>query len=259
MQTLYNVNSRTQEGSKFKFKAKISYRSLLNKLQSQNIYSLPVSSENFFVNPANTNLLNFNYFNNDSSLEATEESYENLKNLQTLYFAGNKNIILPSFNFFLPTSFTQVLDAFRPDFDENNWDVDYESDLSNSLFVDKGNTLNLTNSLKLRSTAKNSIVTYNAIQKVYKARFDELRANINFQDFTNSFSSYPFLLESKTPYENILKKNKESFYNVNFHNRTFENNYSELLSVFLSLNTSFTDIPFLLSLKSDAARYLWFD
>jgi hypothetical protein len=131
--------------------------------------------------------------------------------------------------------------------------------VSDSFFTDESSTMNLTNSTKLRSTAKNSIVTYNAIQKVYKARFDELRANVNFNDFTNSFSSYPFLLESKTPYENILKKNKESFYNVNFYNKTFENNYSELLSVFLSLNTSFTDIPFLLSLKSDAARYLWFD
>jgi hypothetical protein len=114
------MNSRTQEGSKFKFKAKIAYKSLLNKLQSQNIYSLPVSSENLFINPANTNLLNFNYFNNDSSVESTEESYENLKNLQFLYFSGTKNVVLPSFNFLLPTSFTQVLDSFRPDFDENN-------------------------------------------------------------------------------------------------------------------------------------------
>jgi hypothetical protein len=119
--------------------------------------------------------------------------------------------------------------------------------------------MNLTNSLKLRSTAKNSIVTYNAIQKVYKARFDDLRANINFTDFTNSFSEYPFLIESKTPYESMLKKNKETFYNVNFYKKTFENNYSSFLNVFLSLNTNFTDIPFLLSMKSDAARYLWFD
>ena len=78
--------------------------------------------------------------------------------------------------------------------------------------------------MKLRSTAKNSIVTYNAIQKVYKSRFDELRANINFNDFTNSFSSYPFLIDSKTPYEGILKKNKESFYNINFYNKSFMNN-----------------------------------
>jgi len=220
---------------------------------------LPISSEYNFTNPSGVNLINFNYFNNDASLESTEESYENLKNIQFLYFSGNKNLVLNSFNYFLPSSFTNVLDAFRPDFDENNWNIDYESDLSNSTFSSKGSTMNITNSLKLRSTAKNSIVTYNAIQKVYKARFDELRANINFQDFTNSFSAYPFLLESKTPYESILKKNKESFYDINFYNRSFENNYSELLSVFLSLNTSFTDIPFLLSMKSDAARYLWFD
>ena len=32
-----------------------------------------------------------------------------------------------------------------------------------------------------------------------------------------------------------------------------------MLGVFFSLNTNFTYIPFLLSLKSDAARYLWFD
>ena len=257
IQTLYNVNSRTQEGSKFKFKAKISYRSLLNKLP--NLYSLPLYSEDVFNNPSKINLSNFNYFNNDSSLESLEDNYENLKNLKFLYHMGNKNVVLPSFNYVLPAPYTQVLDSFRPDFDENNWDTDYEANVSDSFFTDETSSMNLTNSMKLRSTAKNSIVTYNAIQKVYKARFDELRANVNFNDFTNSFSSYPFLLESKTPYENILKKNKESFYNVNFYNKTFENNYSELLSVFLSLNTSFTDIPFLLSLKSDAARYLWFD
>ena len=257
IQTLYNLNSRTQEGSKFKFKAKISYRSLLNKMSG--VYSLPIYSEDVFTNPANVNLTNFNYFNNDSSLESLEDNYENLKNLQFVYFLGSKNTVLPTFNHILPSPFTQVLDSFRPDFDENNWNIDYETDAANSFFTNESQSMNLTNSLKLRSTAKNSIVTYNAIQKVYKARFDELRANINFSDFTNSFSAYPFLIESKTPYESILKKNKESFYNVNFYNKTFENNYSELLSVFLSLNTSFTDIPFLLSMKSDAARYLWFD
>ena len=110
--------------------------------------------------------------------------------------------------------------------------------------------------MKLRSTSKNSIVTYNAIQKVYRSRFDELRSNVNFTDFTNSFAAYPFLLENKTPYESLIKKNKETFYNVNHYTKSFNNNYSELLNVFLSLNTNFTDIPFLLSLKSDASRYL---
>jgi hypothetical protein len=92
----------------------------MNKLQTENIYSLPVSSENAFINPANVNLVNFNYFNNESSLESIEDNYENLKNLQFLYFVGSKNVVLPSLNFVLPSPFTQVLDAFRPDFDENN-------------------------------------------------------------------------------------------------------------------------------------------
>ena len=166
---------------------------------------------------------------------------------------------MPSFNYVLPSSFTQVLDAFRSDFDENNWDVAQDNLVNDNYNLSVNNSFNITNPMKLRSTAKNSIVTYNAIQKVYRSRFDELRSNVNFADFTNSFAAYPFLLENKTPYESLIKKNKETFYNVNHYTKSFNNNYSELLNVFLSLNTNFTDIPFLLSLKSDASRYLWFD
>jgi hypothetical protein len=119
--------------------------------------------------------------------------------------------------------------------------------------------LNLTNSLKLRSTAKNSIVTYNAVQKVYKSRFDELRSNISPSDFTNSYTKYSFLNEKKVPYENIMGKNKESFYNTNFYNKSFKNNYSVYTDLINSTNMIFLDIPFLLSMKSDASRYLWFD
>jgi heme/copper-type cytochrome/quinol oxidase subunit 2 len=257
IQVIYNTNLRTQENSKFKFKFKISYKSLVNNLTK--FYSLPIYSEEIVSKPSNINLLNFNYFSNDALVDNLEDSYENIKNFKLLYFFNNKNTILPSTVYLTPTSFTKVLDAFRPDFDENNWNIDFENTSINSFSLPLQNNLNLTNPIKLRSTAKNSIVTYNAIQKVYKSRFDELRANINFSDFTNSFASYPFLIESKTPYENILKKNKESYYNMNFYTKTFSNNYSDILSIFLSLNTNFTDIPFLLSLKSDASRYLWFD
>jgi len=89
----------------------------------------------------------------------------------------------------------------------------------------------LTNNIKLRTTAKNSIVTYNAIQKVFKSRFDDLRSNINFKDFTNSFASYPFLTENKSPYEAMLSKNKDSFFNVNYYNTEFSNNHSILLDI----------------------------
>lgn len=257
IQALYNANFRTKEGSKFKFKSKIAYRSLLNSISD--VYSLPLYTDDIFINPKLVNLSNLIHFNVNSTIDNLEDNYENVKSTQLVFFKGGKNSIFQSFNYILPLPLTQVLDSFRPDFDENNWDTDYNVNLTNSMFLNTDTILNLTNPLKIRSSAKNSIVTYNAIQKVYKARFDDLRANINFPDFTNSFSSYPFLLETKTPYENLLKKHKESFYNSNFYKKTFDNNYSNILNVFLSLNTNFMDIPFLLSLKSDASRYLWFD
>jgi hypothetical protein len=63
-------------------------------------------------------------------------------------------------------------------------------------------------------------------------------------------------MEKKTPYENILFKNSNFFYNTSFYNTIFKNNYSVLTGVFNANNMIFLDIPFLLSMKSDAARYL---
>jgi hypothetical protein len=99
-------------------------------------------------------------------------------------------------------------------------------------------------------------VGYNAIQKVYKSRFDDMRSNVNFKDFINSTANYPFLIESKAPYESILGKNKESFFNLNFYNKEITNNFSSHLKIATLNNTLFFDIPFILSMKSDASRYL---
>jgi hypothetical protein len=77
-------------------------------------------SEDIFLNPSKTNLQNFNYFSNESSFDNLDDNYENIKNFELLHFKLNRNVIFPSLNFATPTSFSQVLDAFRPDFDENN-------------------------------------------------------------------------------------------------------------------------------------------
>jgi hypothetical protein len=110
--------------------------------------------------------------------------------------------------------------------------------------------------MKIRPTAKNSIVTYNAIQKVYKARFDDLRSHINFDDFTNAFTKYPFLTDRKSSYENIISKNKDFFFNTNYYNTVFKNKYNILKGIINPNNIILFDIPFLLSMKSDAARYM---
>ena len=156
----------------------------------------------------------------------------------------------------MPVSYTTVLDSFRADFEESNWNLDSEINLINYNSLASGNSSTVTNNLKLRSTAKNAIVTYNAIQKVYKSRFDELRSNINNNDFTNSFIKYPFLMEKKSPYENMLFKNANFFFNTNFYNKVFKNNYSSLSNLSNVNNMLFLDIPFLTSMKSDAARYM---
>jgi hypothetical protein len=129
----------------------------------------------------------------------------------------------------MPVSYTTVLDYFRADFDEQNWSLNNKTvgvQDPNYFTYGGDKSYALTNSMKLRTTAKNSIVTYNAIQKVYKSRFDDSRSNTNFGDFTNSNSKYPFLLEPKTPYESMLGKNKESYFNVSLYNKEFSNNQS---------------------------------
>jgi hypothetical protein len=60
------------------------------------------------------------HFNVNSTLDNLEDNYENIKNTQLVFLKGGKNSIFQSFNYILPLPFTQVLDSFRPDFDENN-------------------------------------------------------------------------------------------------------------------------------------------
>jgi hypothetical protein len=116
----------------------------------------------------------------------------------------------------------------------------------------------LLNPLKLRTTVKNLIVTHGAIQKVYKSRFDEGRSNMNPSLLFNTYMPYPFLIEKRLNYESALSKNKESFFQNNTLQlyRSQSAHYSEFGGRF---HFTLLDLPFLLSLKSDASRYLWFD
>jgi hypothetical protein len=201
-------------------------------LEAELLNPLMVYTSDFFTNPKYSNLLNFNYYNNDSLLESIDDSYENIKNYKYIYHKLNQNLVSTSLSFLPPVSYSSVLDSFRADFDENDWVIDSSpSTDKNNLSYTQDSLPGLTNSVKLRSTAKNSIVTYSAIQKVFKSRFDESRSNTNFKDITNSFTSYPFLTDAKSPYEGMLGKNKESFYNLNLYNKNMKSNYSLYLDV----------------------------
>jgi hypothetical protein len=104
--------------------------------------------------------------------------------------------------------------------------------VSNQNFIDLNDSseLRFSNPLKLRSTAKNSIVTYSAIQKVFKSRFDEGRSNARLQDISNSYNKHLFISEPKSSYESLLGKNKDSFFSINNYNQELTNNFNDIVT-----------------------------
>lgn len=242
-----------------------------------------------FVSP--TSLLNtnsFSIFPLFSVFNYLEDSYESLKYLNHFYNVNNKIILNSLNNNFQPYSYFFVFDMFRADYEDFSWFIDENNSLKDFLtFSTKfNNLLNLSddlknfinysffdfdvdlnndklirfnNSLNLRAPVKNSIVTYNAIQKVFKTRFDEGRSNTKMNDFSNFYTKQPFISSPRIAYEKLLGKNKESFFKINFYKNNFNSYFNYFYDNTTSLNFYFYDFPFLLALKSDASRYLWFD
>jgi hypothetical protein len=235
-----------------------------NNIYNKNLYSLPIFSEEPLTNPKLTTLKDFGSFSNEIAVDGTEEVYETSKYINYLYQTNYKNIINNSVNNIQPVSYTTVFDSFRSDYEDpflytnDTQTTDLSSQLTQPQLssVDSHNNLKLSNPFKLRSTVKNAIVTYNAIQKVFRSRFDEGRSNARLEDFSNSYVKHPYMTDTRVNYESLLGKNKEFFLKTNLYNQTSKVSYSDLSSIFYSNNIYFMDLPFLLSMKSDPSRYL---
>ncbi len=237
------------------------------------IYSNYVQNDDFVVQPILLNLNNFDLITLTESLNLFDDSYWSTKQLSNLI--NNNSSLLLNLNsiFNYPQSYISVLNNFRGDFIDFNWYVD------NSLNINKlvnenelllVNTIsNYTNSntvftrfsnpITLRSTARNSIVTYGALQKVFRSVLEENRSNLRLTNFSNLGNNQPFIMGDRVPFEKLLGKNKEAFYNTNFYVNKKFCIFNDLASSNTSLNTYFFDFPFLLSLTSSVSRYMWFD
>ena len=224
--------------------------------------SLPIVTEDFFPATPYTTLKDFRQFPTEVTADTFDDSYENFKGVNYLLSTDN----ITSYNLKTPTttpnSYAHILDSFRADLDDNSWTQDIFNSVSLSSIDSTSTNINevrLSNPLKLRSTAKNSMITYSAIQKVFKSRFDEGRSNARLQDVSNSFTPYMFLSAPKASYEGVLSKNKDSFFTTNNYNQVLKSNVNPLYSLYNNNNTYFTNLPFLVSTQSDSSRYLWFD
>jgi hypothetical protein len=228
--------------------------------------SLPIFSDDYITDSTLAMFKDFNLFSNETSFDLNEDSYESLKYLNYVYYLNYKNVISSFFNGVQPISYSSVFDSFRSDYEDLYLSVDESpahlvgmglstgSEVSN---IDQN--IRLSNPLKLRSTVKNAIVTYNAIQKVFRSRFDEGRSNARLEDFSTSYVKHPFITTPRVNYESLLGKNKEFFFKINLYNHATRPNFNNVYALSYSNNIYFNDLPFLMSMKSDPSRYLWFD
>lgn len=126
----------------------------------------------------------------------------------------------------------------------------------NSSKLNYNNSARYSNPVTLRSTAKNSIVTYAALQKVFRSRLEDGRSNVRLNHFSDLRANQPFLMGNKVTFEKLLGKNKESFYNTTFYTNNNFSVLNDLASANSSLNTYFFDFPFLVSSLSDSAHFV---
>ena len=166
-----------------------------------------------------------------------------------------------------PHSYTTVFNNFRGGYQSPYWRSSStiqsnEQVLGSEVFSRYKPVLSfqrLSNTPVLQSSAKNLLVNQAAFQKVFRARFDEGRANINSLNFASIEPKQQFLTDFGTPYSKALKKNSESFFNSPLYHKTFRPNDNDIKFLTSSLNSSFYDFPFMLSQTSDLIRHAWID
>jgi len=243
-------------------------------------YSNFFFTEDFISNLNLTSLNDFIIFNTINQINLIDYSYESVK---ALNFYLNKNNLIFIFNSLLTFKAQNVnftFDFYRSDVDEfsltqyntlnnfynliktNNFmseqKINYEflNNWNKNFFFLNSNRF--SDYFKIRQTVKTASINYNALTKVYRTRFDENRAHSNLYVLANFKNTQPLLSSSRINYEKLLGKTKSNFLKINIYKSSLNKNINNV-NLLNSLNFAFYDLPFLVSIKSDSSRYLWFD
>ena len=234
--------------------------------------SLSYSNSLFFDELSQTSALtstpNYGVLTLTNNLFNLEESYEGWLGTKALFLENLNYTFLASIPSTPALHFSTPLNAFRADYEDFSWFTPVPTKLNDdNLSLLNGDSVQiptsleerLTNPSALRRTARNSSVTFNALQKVFRARFEEGRSHATLAQFAELAVTQPFLSAPRVPYESLLGKTKESFFKANFYATQRLHQLNPLLESYLALNYHFFDFPFLLAAKSDMGRYMWFD
>lgn len=245
----------------FRFVKSDIIKNIVDENLRSGIFSSPLVFDEYFIP---TDLLadkEYKKITHELLVEDMEGVADAYKYVYYLHLFYRKQLVNLKLNKQCPTPLLLVLDSFRSNFTDNSWDVDefITKDLGMDNSTNLYNDVRLLNSFSVRGTAKNFIVTYNAIQKVFKSRFEEGRSNTRLEDLSNSYQPFFLLNSPKINFEELISKNRTGFTNPTNYNHSIKDGFSFIHPIFTSINYYFNDLPFLVSKQSDSSRYLWFD
>ena len=232
-------------------------------------YGVGIQMEEYSLNPRTTSTMGFSMLPFYSELGEVDESFMGFKQLPYIFTKSNSPNLTLSSSLFGTSSYISIFNAFRSDFIDFSWQPSLnlstvsmstpESLLLEGEGSSTGLDMRLSNPATLRSSVRNSIVNSNAFQKVFKARLDEGRANVQADSFSDLGLRQPFLSDKKIPYLQLLGKNRNSFFETPLFLTTAFDSYNTSSPLTSSLNTPAYSFPFLLARTSDTARFTWID
>jgi heme/copper-type cytochrome/quinol oxidase subunit 2 len=227
------------------------------------MYTNAIENDDFTI-PSNLTLLkNFYLFPATELFSNFDEFVTSYKSIQNMTNSSFGTISLASNWFNTPSSYLSVFNSFRADFEDFNFinsdEATNDFNNTNSTSFSNLKHTQLSNLLTLRGNVKNSIVTFNALRKVFRARFDEGRSHTGLHLFAQSYLPQPFINDKNINYTQLLSKDLNSYYQNLFYKNNVFKIWNTNFTHNLSQNYSFYDLPFLLSEGSDSQKFMWFD
>ena len=236
-------------------------------------YSGGVQMEDYVQNPNLIPTRDFSLYPLQAEMSDLDDSLLALKGLTDLMSKFSSPVVGLDATRLSPRSYLSVFNNFRSDYEDFTWlrsnsltnftDQNALTSESDQLTLydgtSLGSDLRISNPATLRPSVRNSIVNFNAFQKVFKPRLDEGRAHSQSSSFADLGLTQPYLSDTKVPYLQLLGKNRDSFFNTPLYFSKTHKNFNSESALIDSINSPMYDFPFLLAKTSDTTRFTWID